>query len=236
AKEGAQLAICARTASKLDDAEAAIKKLGLGTKILKLPTDISDRAQCKALVEQTIDRFGRVDALINSAYASGKFEPVESADLEDWRKTMDTNLFGSMNMTQEVIPYMKNQGAGSVVMVNTMATRRPMQYQAGYAVSKGALKTATASLAFELGKHGIRFNSTFMGWMWGPPVEWFVNDQAKQAGIKPEAMRAEIAKNIPLGDIPDDADCAKPVIFLASDYACAITGACLDVNGGDYLP
>ncbi|MBP8926309.1 MAG: SDR family oxidoreductase [Pseudomonadales bacterium] len=236
ASEGARIAICARTASKLDDAEQQVKALGLDTEILKVPTDISDRAQCQALIEQTIARFGRVDVLINSAYVGGKFEPIETADLEDWKATMDINFFGTMALTQAVIPEMKRTGGGSIVMINTMVTRVPLPWQGGYGASKGALKVATAHLAKEMGVHGIRVNSAFMGWMWGPPVEGYLKGAAKQQGTTVEALRKEIGKNIPLGDIPDDADCARVAIFLASDYSRAMTGACLDVNGGEYLP
>lgn len=237
AREGAAgLAVCARTASKLDEAEAAIRAEGLDTPVLKVPTDVSDRTQCDALVAQTLARFGRIDVLINSAYVPGQFGPIESADMDDWRKTMDVNLFGTMNLSQAVIPAMKEQGGGAMVMVNTMVTRKPLQYQGGYGASKAALVSATGHLALELGRYGIRVNSTFMGWMWGPPVEGYMQMEAKRQGSTVEAMRKAVARNIPLGDIPEDADCAKAVIFLASDYACAITGACLDVNGGEYLP
>jgi NAD(P)-dependent dehydrogenase (short-subunit alcohol dehydrogenase family) len=71
--------------------------------------------------------------------------------MDDWRKVMEVNLYGSMNMTQAVVPQMKKQKDGSIVMINTMATRRPNQLEAGYAVSKGALKTAVQYLAEDLG-------------------------------------------------------------------------------------
>jgi NAD(P)-dependent dehydrogenase (short-subunit alcohol dehydrogenase family) len=236
AQEGAHVSICARTASKLDEAEKEIAALGLGTQVLKVVTDISDREQCRNLVERTVERFGRVDSLINSAYVGGKFEPIESADLDDWRATMDINFFGTMKLTQEVIPHMKAGGGGSIVMINTMVTRSPMPWQGGYGASKGALRVATTHLAKELGTHGIRVNTAFMGWMWGPPVEGYMKQAAREQGTTVEAMRKEIGRTIALGDIPDDADCAKVAIFLASDYSCAMSGACVDVNGGDFFP
>jgi NAD(P)-dependent dehydrogenase (short-subunit alcohol dehydrogenase family) len=228
--------IAARTASKLDEAESAVAALGLGTDVLKVPTDVTDREQCKNLVEKAIAHFGRIDSLINSAYSPGTFEPVENANLEGWRTAMEVNLFGTMNLSLEVIPHMKAQGGGSIVNVNTMVTRKPMPTQAGYGASKAALGSATAHMAAELGQHNIRVNSTFMGWMWGAPVEGYFKWQAHTTGRPLEELKAEVEKNIPLGAIPKDSDCAKAVIFLASDYACAVTGACLDVNGGEYLP
>ena len=183
-----------------------------------------------------MEAFGRIDALVNSAYIPGRFEPMETADLDDWRATLDVNLFGTIQLTQAVIPVMKRQGGGAIVMINSMVTRKPFPWQSGYAVSKSALTTAAAQLALELGAHNIRVNSAYMGWMWGPPVENYLIDAAKQQGITVEKLRAEIAKNIPLGRIPDGAECAKAALFLVSDYAGAVTGAALDVNGGEFLP
>ncbi|MGI9294412.1 MAG: SDR family oxidoreductase [Pseudomonadales bacterium] len=236
AKEGALVILAARTPEKLDVAESEIRELGLGTETLKVPTDISDRAQCKNLVDKTIERFGRVDVLINSAYSGGKIEPIETADLEDWRNTVNINLIGTMQLTQEVIPHMKKQKGGAIVMVNTMAVHKPMLYNGGYASSKAALKSAAAHLALEVGQFGIRVNSTFMGWMWGPNVASYVQQAAHDRALSEEDIKDEIAQNIPLRHIPEDGDCAKAVVMLASDYASEVTGACLDVNGGDYIP
>jgi NAD(P)-dependent dehydrogenase (short-subunit alcohol dehydrogenase family) len=237
AKEGARgVAVAARTPAKLDDAEAAIRTLGLGTPVVKVATDVRDRVQCQRLVEATVGAFGRIDALVNSAYVPGTFAPVESADLDDWRATFEVNLFGTMNLTQAVVPVMKRQGGGAIVMINSMVTRKPMAFQGGYSASKSALTSATAQLAVELGPFNIRVNSAYMGWMWGPPVEGYLAGAAERQGTTVEALAAAIAKNIPLGRIPDDADCAKAALFLVSDYASAITGAALDVNGGEFLP
>jgi Enoyl-(Acyl carrier protein) reductase len=84
------------------------------------------------------------------------------------------------------------------------------------------------------GAHGIRVNSTFMGWMWGPPVEGYV-EYAVSSGRSREDVIREITKDIPLGFIPDDADCADAVIFFASDLAKVVTGAELNVNGGEVM-
>lgn len=236
AKQGAKLAIAARTASKLDDSEAELRELGLDNAIIKVPTDISDKAQCQNLVDKTIAAFGRIDCLINSAYNPGPFAPIESADLNGWREALDVNLFGTIQLTQAVIPHMKAAGGGAIVMINTMVTRKPLAGQSGYATSKSALTSATAHLALELGQYNIRVNSAYMGWMMGPPVESALKMMAKGYGSDYETVKADVEKTIALGKIPDDADCAKAAIFLASDYACAITGAALDVNGGEFFP
>ncbi|MFC7516811.1 SDR family oxidoreductase [Herbaspirillum sp. GCM10030257] len=237
AREGAKaVVLAARTASKLDEAEQGIRALGTDCQVLKVPTDITDRAQCQRLVKQTIDRFGRIDGLLNSAFMHGNFpEAVDTADLQTWRSVFDTNLFGTMNLTQEVVPQMKKQSSGAIAMINTVAARRPFPGEAGYAASKGALAVAVKYLAKELGQHGIRVNSVFMGWMWGAPVQAYIKRSAAEYGVPEEQLIAPIAASTALGRIPTDDDCAKAALFLISDYANAVTGASLDANGGEYM-
>ncbi|MEP5837500.1 MAG: SDR family oxidoreductase [Marinobacter sp.] len=236
ARQGAKLAIAARTPEKLDGSEAEIRAAGLDAPVIKVPTDISDRSQCDQLVQQTLDAYGRIDALINSAYNPGGFAPIENADLESWRGAFDVNLFGTMNLTQACIPAMKQQGGGAIVMINSMVTRQPLASQGGYAASKAALSSATAHLAVELGQYNIRVNSAYMGWMWGPPVEFYMQMMKDSHPQGADGVKAEVEKGIPLGSIPEDGDCAKVAIFLASDYSCAMTGAQVDVNGGEHIP
>ena len=126
-------------------AKVAAELREMGATVLAVPTDVADRAQCERLVERTAAAFGRIDALVNSAYAPGKFGPIESADLNDWRGILDVNLFGTMQLTQAVIPVMKKQGGGAIVMINSMVTRKPVQYQGGYTMSKAALSGSKTS-------------------------------------------------------------------------------------------
>ena len=235
AQEGATVVLSARTKANLEQSQQAIADLGLDTPTLAVVTDITDKVQCTALVDQTLEKFGRIDCLFNNAFHPGSFDSVEYSDFQGWRQALDVNLFGSLTMSQKVIPSMKKNGGGSIVMINTMATRKPMATQAGYAASKAALSSATTHLAQEVGQFGIRVNSTYIGWMWGPGVEMYCQMMAQSNDQTVEEARADVAKNIALGDIPEDADCAKAAIMLASDYACAITGASLDVNGGEYF-
>ena len=234
AREGAKVVLAARTESYLKEVDEALRSGGAET--LVVPTDISQREQCDALVEQTVSRFGRIDCLINSAYTPGRMGLFENSDLDDWRLPLEVNLFGSLGLTQAVVGPMKQQGGGSVVFVNTMVQKKPLLTQGGYATSKGALTAAARQLARELGPHGIRVNSIYMGWMWGPPVEQYIEAVAKGQGVEPAEVIAGIARDIPIGSIPDDADCANAVVFLASDHARAITGAGLDCNGGEWMP
>ena len=237
AKEGAAaVVLAARTQARLDEAEAEIRELGLGTRVLKVPTDIADREQCQRLADRTIEAFGRIDVLFNSAYDPGSFEPIDQADLEGWRRSMDVNFFGTMQLTQACVAHMKESDGGAIVMIATMVEHKPLATQGGYGSSKAALRNATKHLALELGQYNIRVNSCHMGWMWGPAVEGYFAWQSQATGRPQEELIAEVTRNIPLGTIPDDGDCARAALFLASDYARVVTGAALDVNGGEYMP
>ena len=161
---------------------------------------------------------------------------MEEADLDGWRAVFDTNVFGTMALTQEVVPHMKRHQRGAIVMINTQATRKPFAGEGGYAVSKGALAVAAKYLARELGVHGIRANSIHMGWMWGVPTQTYFRQAAAEYGMTEEQVIAPIASNIALAKLPTDDDCARAALFLASDYANAVTGATLDANGGDFMP
>lgn len=234
AREGSDVVLAARTESKLQQVAEEIARLWPGRRTLICPTDISDPAQTARLVEATIAEFGRIDCLVNSAYLPPPFTMFEDADFDAWRSSFDITVFGTLQLTQQVIPHMKSNGGGSIVFVNSMIQKKTIPTQSGYATSKGALTVAARMLAKELGPLGIRVNSTFMGWMWGPPVESYV-DYAVSTGQDRDAVIADITKDIPLGIIPDDADCANAVAFLASDLARVITGAELDVNGGEMM-
>jgi len=173
--------------------------------------------------------------VLKSAYTTGEYHLAEDALLDDWRRTRDVNLFGAMNMIQAVAPHKKAAGGGSIVNVNTKVTRPPHPTLGGYAVSKAALRMATAQLAKELGGHKIRINSVFPGCMWGPTVEQGLVGQAEAEGVSVADIRARIAQAIP-GDIPEDSECAKAVVATASDYFRDVTGCCLDISGGEYMP
>lgn len=233
-REGAQVAMACRNQEYLDALAAELH--ADAARFITVSTDITDASQCQNLIDQTVAAFGGVDVLINSAYNPGPYVAFEDADLDDWQGPLEVNLLGTMRMTQSALPALKQSSNASIVNVNSMIFRKPLENQGAYVASKAALLGATKSLAVELGKYAIRANSVIMGWMWGDAVERSLQVAADARGSTLEAIKAEVATNIPLGEIPDDADCANAVIFLASPMARVITGASLDVNGGEFMP
>jgi NAD(P)-dependent dehydrogenase (short-subunit alcohol dehydrogenase family) len=232
AQEGADVVLGARTEANL--VAVAEECQALGVRTAYSPTDITDPEQCARLVATAMDAFGRVDVLINSAFRPPEFTPFETADLAAWKLVTDTNVFGTLQLTQAALePLTASQGA--VVIINSMIQRKPLPLQGSYAISKGGLLTAAKVLALELAPRKIRVNSVAPGWMWGPPVQMYVKMLADGNGTSEDEAYQSIAADIPLGEIPPDADVAQVAVFLASDRARSMTGQMVDVNGGEFM-
>jgi NAD(P)-dependent dehydrogenase (short-subunit alcohol dehydrogenase family) len=234
AREGARaVVLAARTLQKLEEAADNVRSASAHAEVLLVQTDIRDPQDCSRVAETALARLGRVDALANNAFEHGPFEPIESGELAAWRAAYETNVLGSIQMTRAVASQMRKQGGGAIVMVNTMATIKPFAGEAAYATSKGALLTAAKYLAIEFGPSNIRVNTIRPGWMWGRPVQAYVEHAAHAQGVSPKQITDKIASNIALRRIVSDVECARAALFLLSDYASGVTGAVLDVNGGE---
>ena len=237
AREGSRgVVIGARTAARLDEAEELARKVNPAATVVKVVTDIRDPAHCARIAETTKREFGRIDALVNSAFFWGTPGEVVAANLEGWKDVYQTNLIGTMQMIQAVAPVMKAQNGGAIVNVSTMASAKPHTGEAGYAASKGALNTVSKYLAQELGSSNIRVNVIRMGWMYGAPVKAYLAHAAQEQGVPEKQIYDAVAANISLKRIVTDDECARAALFLVSDYASAVSGATLDANGGEYLP
>jgi NAD(P)-dependent dehydrogenase (short-subunit alcohol dehydrogenase family) len=233
AREGAHLVLAARTADRLTALGEEIRSLG--RRALCVPTDIAAADDCRRLADAAHAEFGRIDVLVNNAFKGGLEPTIADANLQNWRQIFDVNLFGSLQLSQSVIPYMKAQGGGSIVFVNSMSMRIIEPHFGGYAASKGALMTAAQTLAKELGAFKIRVNSVVPGYIWGEALQRYFAHLATEQGSTPEAIYAEIASRTALNHIPTSEEIAGAVVFFASDLSRAITGQALDVNGGHFL-
>jgi NAD(P)-dependent dehydrogenase (short-subunit alcohol dehydrogenase family) len=223
--------LAARRQSTLDEVIQEVR--GLGARAIAVPTDITDPEACARLMAAGGEEFGGIDVLVNNAFRVDVFQSFEEVDLGRWRKIMETNLFGSLQMTRAALPSMRERGGGSVVMVASMVARQPQPVQGGYAISKGALLTATRVLAYELGPSKIRVNAVVPGWMAGPSVDIYVDLTSSGRGVAPQVVVDELNARVPLGRIPSDEDVAGSIVYLASDLSSALTGQAIDTNGGE---
>ncbi|WP_329591525.1 SDR family oxidoreductase [Streptomyces sp. NBC_01362] len=233
-RDGGNAVLGARTAANLAKSAAEIDPDGGHT--AQLATDITDEAQCEALAALALERFGRIDAVVHVAARDSYFGGIEDADLATWQSVIDVNLLGTLRMTRACLPALKERG-GSVVIIGTQsAVAAPTQVrQAAYAASKGALTSAMYSMAQELGPHRIRVNTVLPGWMWGPPVQAFVQFTADREGVPEAEVLGRLTERMALPEPATDGDVAEAVTFLASDRARAITGQSLLVNAGELM-
>jgi NAD(P)-dependent dehydrogenase (short-subunit alcohol dehydrogenase family) len=231
AAQGGDLVLAARKQPNLDSVLAEVH--ALGARAIAVPTNIVEVDACARLMAAAAEAFGGVDVLVNNAFRPDVFQSFGDVDLGVWRKIVDVNVFGSLQMTKAALPYMRERGGGSVVMVASMVARQPQPGQGGYAISKGALLTATRVLAYELGPSNVRVNAVVPGWMAGPSVDIYIDMTSTGRGVEPQVVVDELNARVPLGRIPRDQDVAGSIVYLASDLSAAMTGQALDTNGGE---
>ena len=215
--------------SSRDAAEAvaaAIEEAGGEAALLQ--ADMTDSAQLKQLVDAVVERWGRIDILINNAGSLVKRQLIAEMADETYDAVLDLNVRSVFQMCRLVIPIMQRQGKGNIVNVTSVAARNGGGNGAVmYATSKGAISTFTRGLAKELVGSNIRVNALSPGFITTPFHERFTS---------PEMARAQVA-SIPMGRAGTAEECVGPVFFLASDVLSAyVTGQIIEVNGGQLMP
>ncbi len=228
---GADVVLAARTASRLD--EVAKEVTALRRRALVVPTDITDPQAAQRLTQEALAAFGRVDTLVNNAFAIPPLTGLAEVSLDAISAAFDTNVIAALRLTRLLAPALAASG-GSVVMINSAVLRHSRLTFGGYKMAKAALLALAQSLATELGPQGIRVNSVAPGYIWADSLKWYFGYLAGQRGVDPQQIYAEAAATTDLGRLPEPDEIADAVVFLASPMARAITGQCLDVNSGEY--
>jgi NAD(P)-dependent dehydrogenase (short-subunit alcohol dehydrogenase family) len=234
AAEGAKVVMAARSTTVMD--QVAKEVAAAGGEAVGVPCDVRKEEDVATVVRTAVERYGTVTGLVNSAYSHPGFHDLLVTPEKQLRRTMDIVLHGALNMARAAVPHMTAAGRGSIVNVGTMSTRKPLRGEGGYAVAKAAMGCATQYLALELGEHRIRVNQAVLGWLDGPGVRFYLKMTAEQRGVTEQDVYDEIAARNPLGRIPTDEACAGAILFLLSRFASEVTGATLDVNGGEHMP
>jgi NAD(P)-dependent dehydrogenase (short-subunit alcohol dehydrogenase family) len=231
-RDGANIVMAARKQERL---AAFAAELGEPDRVLAVPTDITDADACVALVEAGVERFGGIDALAQVAARDAVMGTLADSHADDFRTCFDTNVIGSLNAVEAARPALDERGGGAVVLTGSQSSALPVgsMPQIAYATSKGALQTAMFHLAHELGAERIRVNLVVPTWMWGPPVEMFVDWQSGERDVPREEIISEITAGMSLDEIPADEDVAEAIVWLCSDRARMITGQTLMVNAGE---
>jgi NAD(P)-dependent dehydrogenase (short-subunit alcohol dehydrogenase family) len=231
ARQGADVVLAARTASRLD--EVAKEVTALGRRGLAVPADLTDPDAAAHLVQAALDEFGRVDALVYNALAMPPIADLATVGLDAVQTGFDANVVAALRLTRLFIPALA-ESAGSVVMISSMVVRYSQRTMGPYKLAKAALLAMAQSLATELGPQGIRVNSVAPGHIWGDSLKWYFGYLAHKRGVDAQVVYDETAAGIDLGRLPEPDEIADAALFLASDLARAVTGQCLDVNCGEY--
>ncbi len=210
AKEGAKLVLVARRAEKLNARADEVK--ALGAEVLAIPTDLTDEDEVKDLVQQTLDRFGRVDILVNLAGGLTKYKAATEHSLEDWTSELNNNLLSAFLCSRAVFEPMKAGGGGRII--NFARAGDPQSKMVAYNCAKAGVVALTRTLALEGRKHNIGANAVAPGL-----VDTKSNVEAMQP--KPEDLARWVKRE----------EIAAAVVFLASDEASGITGQVIAVQG-----
>jgi len=225
AREGANVAICGRTQSTLDETVNEIKKNG-GI-CIGVVADISDASSVEHLHTAVTEAMGQVDILVNNAGGTRSREDINGTPIEDFRGTFDLNVFGAFALMQQVIPAMRTKGWGRIINIASIWGR---EYggNISYMSAKAALIAASKHAAISLAKDGILVNSIAPGSIEHPGGSWerFQNDNT------PEVVNKFIEENLPLGKFGWPEPLGDLVAYLASDRSGLITGSCIVIDGG----
>ncbi len=221
ATDGADVAICDV------NLEAAQKTAGdieaKGRKALALKADVAASADVTAMVDQVVEKFGRLDILVNNAGITRDGLILRMKD-EDWDLVLSINLKGAFLCTKAALKYMTKQRAGTIINIASIVGAMGNAGQVNYVASKAGLIGMTKTIAREYANRNVTSNAVAPGFI----------DTAMTKALS-ENVRQELAKQIPLGRLGSSEDVANAVRFLASPAAAYITGQVIHVNGGMYM-
>lgn len=221
-KLGAKLVIASRNIKNLEKTK---EELG-NSEILVMETNIKDSEQVKKLMSSTVEKFGKIDILINNAGANFLC-PAEKISDNGWHSVIEVVLTGTFYCMREAFPYMKEKKYGRIINLSSTTAWTGSPYMSHSGAAKGGLSNLTKTLAVEWAKYGITVNEVCPG-----PV--FTEGSKERLWINEQVIE-EIRKGFPIGRFPEAKDIVGPVLFLASDFSGCITGSSIAVDGGESL-
>jgi 3-oxoacyl-[acyl-carrier protein] reductase len=225
AQEGAMVALCARNLAACEATAQEVRSAGV--EAMAMAVDVSDAAQVDACVKAVLEKFGRIDIMVNNAGITKDGLLMRMTDA-DWDAVVDTNLKGTFLFTRAVTrPMMKNKAAdgsmlgGSIINITSVVGITGNAGQANYTASKGGVIALTKTVAKELGSRSIRCNAIAPGFI-----------RSDMTDSLSEELKAAYMANIPLKRFGEARDIAKAVVWLAGDDSSYVTGQIISVNGG----
>jgi 3-oxoacyl-[acyl-carrier protein] reductase len=221
AEAGAKVVVAARKEEKLVALAGAIADAGGEAFALKM--DVADAEQVKAGFKRVIEKFGRLDILVNNAAVTRDGLAMRMKK-DDWDAVLQTNLTGAHLCIQQALPTMMKARAGRIINISSIVAQMGNAGQANYVAAKAGLIGLTKAIAIEIASRGITVNAVAPGFIETPMTD-----------VLPDKVKEELKVRIPLGRMGSARDVAAAIVFLASDEAGYITGHVLNVNGGMHL-
>jgi 3-oxoacyl-[acyl-carrier protein] reductase len=218
---GAKVAVAARTEEKLAALVSEISAKGGEAFAVKM--DVADPVQVKAGFKSVLEKFGRLDILVNNAAITRDGLAVRMK-ADDWDAVLRTNLTGAHLCIQQALATMMRARTGRIINISSVVARMGNAGQANYVAAKAGLLGLTKAIAMEMASRNITVNAIAPGFIETPMTD-----------VLPDQVKEELKARIPLGRMGNGSEIAAAIVFLASDEASYITGQVLDINGGMYL-
>lgn len=228
AREGAKLALAARSESELEEAVSAVAHSG--SEAIAVRTDVTSQAGTERLARRVVERFGRIDVLVNNAGISGPVGPLQDNDIAEWVDTINVNLTGTFLVCRAVVPVMIGQGGGKIINLSGAGVANAWSNMSAYCSSKAAVVRLTEVLAQELEGKGIAVNALGPGSvhtsMWEKMTE-----QAADAGAE---FIHQLGQRVLSGGGASMDDCAELAVWLASEESAGLTGRIISATADDF--
>lgn len=223
AKEGAKIMMVGRDEKKGQNALEEVRRFG---EVTYFKGDVSDSTQVRKLVEDTIQRYGRIDVLINNAAVCPPGNVVTTSE-ETWDQVIDVNLKGVFLCCKYMIPHMQKTGGGAIVNIGSINSLMAMENEAAYDASKGGVLMLTRAMALDFAKARIRVNCICPGAIETPMLK-----ASLDTSPDPKAARQSLTAKHPLRRTGTPGEVAQAALFLATDASSFVTGAVIPVDGG----
>lgn len=230
AREGAKVAICARTEATLRAAATEIEQT-TGSEVLAVVADVSKADDIERLVQATVDRFGRLDILVSNA---GGPPPGYFHDLSDdaWYTAVELTLMSAVRLCRAAIPHMQKNDWGRIVNITSVSVKQPIDSLLLSNALRAGVVGLAKTLSHQYASDGITINSVCPGWTLTDRVADLNAARARAQGISVEEAERQVTANIPVGRLGQPEELAALITFLASERAGYITGTAIQVDGG----